>query len=1033
MFAELHCKSHYSFLTGSSAPEELVYQAEALGYQALAITDECSYAGIVKAYKASRNCEIKLIVGSEFLLESEHSLIKLLLLAPSRSAYSEISALITRGRRRSKKGEYRLSSKDLQFGLQHCLAIYVPEHDLSVNAESQLLIQAQLLKKYFKQRLWLGVGLFFIGSDQRHYQSCERVARALEINMVACNDVHMHSQQNKPLQDTLTAIRLNTTVQQLGTNRQANAEKYLKPLHVLKHQYPAALLAESVRIAKLCNFTMTELNYDYPHELVPAGAVPGVYLRQLTLKGAAQRWPEGIPDKVLKQVNYELSIIAELQYDYYFLSIYDIVDFARRRDIYCQGRGSAANSAVCYCLFITEVDPNKSNLLFERFISRERNEPPDIDVDFENARREEVIQYIYSKYTRKRTALTATVISYRRKSAIRDVGKALGLPQSAIDELLASMAWWDKPETLIERFNDNHFSLSAHLSQLYISLVQQVIGKPRHLSQHVGGFLITESPTSTLVPIENAAMEGRTVIQWDKEDIETLGLLKVDVLALGMLTAIHKSVDMINAYTASKPLSLATIPREDKAVYDLLCRGDSVGVFQVESRAQMSMLPRLKPRCFYDLVIEVAIVRPGPIQGNMVHPYLKRRNGEEAISYPNEAIKKVLDRTLGVPIFQEQVIQLTMVAAGFSGGEADQLRRAMASWGKNGDLYQFKEKLLNGMLSNGYSEEFADNLFRQMLGFGNYGFPESHSASFAILVYISAWIKCYHPQAFYCGLLNSQPMGFYSPSQLIQDARRHHVKVLPVCVNNSHWDHGLEVVGQQLALRLGFRLIKGLEQTAIETLIAARTKQSFASLSDLKNRVALRHDLLQGIINADALHSFYDNRRQASWQALEMTGPFAVAGAEQTIDKSPAPYIKPPSAVETLIDDYRSMGLSLNHHPMQLLRKEQPFIRCVSADQLSRCRNKSLVEVAGVVTGRQRPGTSSGVLFMTLEDETGNINVIIWRKLQEYFRSEVLNGKILYIKGTLETRDNVVHVVAGYIENHSAALPAMREKSRDFR
>lgn len=1063
MFAELHCKSHYSFLTGSSAPEELIYQAAALGYQALAITDECSYAGIVKAYKASKDCDVKLIVGSEFLLETDAYAIKLVLLAPNRTAYSEVSALITKGRRRSKKGEYRLSTKDLQFGLQHCLAIYVPEHILSITAESQLLIQARALKKYFKRRLWLGVGLFFSSSDQQHYRNCERTARALKINMVACNDVHMHSQQNKPLQDTLTAIRLNTTVQQLGTNRQINAEKYLKPVHVLKHQYPSALLAESTRIANLCDFTMAELSYDYPHEVVPAGAVPSVYLRQLTLEGANRRWPEGVPEKVLQQVDYELTIIAELQYEYYFLTISDIVDFARRQDIYCQGRGSAANSAVCYCLFITEVDPDKSNLLFERFISRERNEPPDIDVDFENSRREEVIQYIYNKYTRKRTALTATVITYRRKSAIRDVGKALGLPQSVIDELLASMAWWDKPETLLERFSDNRFSLSAHLSQLYISLVQKVINKPRHLSQHVGGFLITESPTSTLVPIENAAMQGRTVIQWDKEDIETLGLLKVDVLALGMLTAIHKSIDMINAYTldqqAYPPLSLATIPREDKAVYDLLCRGDSVGVFQVESRAQMSMLPRLKPRCFYDLVIEVAIVRPGPIQGNMVHPYLKRRNREEKVTYPNEAIKKVLDRTLGVPIFQEQVIQLTMVAAGFSGGEADQLRRAMASWGKNGDLYQFKEKLLNGMLSNGYSGEFADNLFRQMLGFGNYGFPESHSASFAILVYISAWIKCYHPEAFYCGLLNSQPMGFYSPSQLIQDARRHHLTVLPVCVNNSHWDHCLEVIDTdnfhspaighattrqatteqkpQLALRLGFRLIKGLAQTAVEALIAARSDRVFNSLLDLKNRVDLRHASLQQIIDAGALHSFYDNRRQASWQALEMATPFATdnrqEGVGKNMDKSPAPYIKPPSAIETLIDDYRSTGLSLNHHPMGLLRTEEPFIRCVTADQLSSCRNKSLVEVAGVVTGRQRPGTNSGVLFMTLEDETGNINVIIWRKLQEYFRSEVLNGKILYIKGTLETRDNVVHVVAGYIENHSAALPAMREKSRDFR
>ncbi len=1025
MFAELHTKSHYSFLTGASSPEELVYQASSLGYAALAITDECSYAGIVKAYQVSEECGLKLIIGSEFSISVENDQLKLVLLAPNRTAYSEISALITKGRRRSAKGEYALNLSDLRFGLRHCLAIWLP------SSKTYDQLHGQQLARYFKNRLWLGVELFWQSSDQHHYLYCERLSQSLNINMVACNDVHMHHKNRKPLQDTLTAIRLNTTVQKLGKSRQLNAERYLKPLAVLQHQYPSALLEESLRIAELCQFSMKELRYEYPKELVPTGLTPSEYLRRLTEEGASKRWPNGVPNNARKQIEYELNIIQELQYEFYFLTVHDIVAFARSQHILCQGRGSAANSAVCYCLHITEVDPAANQLLFERFISKERNEPPDIDVDFENTRREEVIQYIYNKYSRKRTAITATVITYRRKSAIRDVGKALGLPLNFIEELNRSMAWWDKMDTLSQHLQDRKLDFESGLSVHFFHLVKEIIGTPRHLSQHVGGFLITESPTSTLVPIENAAMPDRTIIQWDKYDIEILGLLKVDVLGLGMLSAIRRALEMINSYSP-KPINVQDIPREDSAVYDMLCAGDSIGVFQVESRAQMSMLPRLKPRSYYDLVIQVAIVRPGPIQGDMVHPYLKRRDGEEAVTYPNDEIKAVLERTLGIPIFQEQVIKLTMVAAGFSGGEADELRRSMASWGKHGNLDQFKDKLINGMLKRGHSKEFAERLFKQIQGFGSYGFPESHSASFALLVYISSWLKLYHPTAFYAGLLNSQPMGFYSPSQLIQDARRHQLVVLPVCVVNSNWAHSLDMSFQPPALRLGLRLVKGVTEEASLKLMASRQHSALTGIDDLKDRKLFNQKEFMKLVKANAFREFDSNRRHAYWQSLKMSEGFGINSAK-TQDEHKASFIKPLQAVESLLADYQSSrGVSLEYHPMQLLRNQFPFQRCTTANQLLTRRNNSLIEISGVVTGRQRPGTASGVIFMTLEDETGNINVVLWKNIQERFRQEILTGQILYIKGSLEHQHGVANVIAGYIERQDHALPNLKARSRDF-
>lgn len=1043
MFAELHTKSHYSFLTGASSPEELVLQAAARGYSAVAITDECSFAGVVKAYQASKQCGIKLIIGSEFFIDVGLEQLQLVLLAPSRVAYTEISALITKGRRRSPKGEYSLALDDLRFGLRHCLAIWLPR-DIGKDVE---LEHGRALKKFFRDRLWLGVELFWQSNDQQRYLYRERLCSELSLNMVACNDVHMHSKQRKPLQDTLTAIRLNTTIQELGLVRQSNAERYMKPLHLLQHLYPAALLHESICIAELCHFTMDELRYQYPRELVPNGLTPPEYLRRIAYEGAALRYPQGVPEKITRLLEYELNIIRELQYEYYFLTVYDIVKFARDVNILCQGRGSAANSVVCYCLFITEVNPALNDLLFERFISKERDEPPDIDVDFESGRREEVIQYIYKKYSRKRTALTATVITYRRKSAVRDVGKALGLPLNFIDELNRSMAWWDKLDALNEQMRKRKLSFDSTLSRQFFKLVKEILGTPRHLSQHVGGFLITESPTSTLVPIENAAMPDRTIIQWDKYDIEILKLLKVDVLGLGMLSAIQRSLGMINQYQ-QPALTMQSIPREDPKVYDMLCAGDSVGVFQVESRAQMSMLPRLRPRSFYDLVIEVAIVRPGPIQGDMVHPYLKRRDGTEPVTYPNAEIKAVLERTLGIPIFQEQVIKLTMVAAGFSGGQADELRRAMASWGKNGDLEQFRDKLIRGMLNRGHSSAFAERLFKQIKGFGSYGFPESHSASFAILVYISSWLKYYHPAAFYAGILNSQPMGFYSPSQLVQDARRHNVTVLPVCINQSEWEHTLETSNGPPALRLGLLLVKGVSEASASALIQSRTSKAFTGIADVKARKLLSRDELAKLVNANAFHQFDDNRRRAYWQALAMDD--VKVSSEQTqpndsgnCSNSKAGYIRPTTPIEEMLADYRSArGVSLNHHPMQLLRNHplyaDKYKRCTSADQLLQRRHNSLIEIAGVVTGRQRPGTASGVIFMTLEDETGNINVVLWRSIQDRFRREILTSQLLYIKGTLEISSNadgeygVANVVAGYIEDQDHVLPKLKARSRDF-
>jgi error-prone DNA polymerase len=1043
-YYELVVQSNFSFLTGASHPDELVNEAKRLGYAGMAITDECSFAGIVRAHVAAQKAGIKLIIGSYFKVDfSSEKDLQLVLLCPNRSAYIEVSSLISRARRRADKGHYQIKLTDLVDFLEHTLIIWLPAKTKLENEQ-----QLKALLPLAQHRLWIGYQRQFRHNDYAYYMQCLSLAKTFHLPMVAHNHVLMHHAERLPLQHCLTAIRLNQPVQQLGQALLANAEQRLHTLAELQDLYPLALLQETQVIAERCTFSLRELRYDYPSEVIPPEIRPIDYLRQLCFQGAQLRWPKGASQKTLNTLERELKIIEALRYEHYFLTVYDIVSFARREGILCQGRGSAANSAVCYCLMITEVDPEQSELLFERFISPERNEPPDIDVDFEHQRREEVIQYIYKKYSRERAALAATVITYRMKSAIRDVGKALGFDNSLLEYLSKSLAWWDKPESLKLYFESAHLANAQHLARRYYQLINQILGFPRHLSQHVGGFVITQNPISTLVPVENASMPERTIIQWDKYDIEALGLLKVDILGLGMLTMLRQCLELTSCYSAIR--SLSDIPKEDPATYQMLCRGDSVGVFQVESRAQMSMLPRLKPQCFYDLVIEIAIVRPGPIQGDMVHPYLRRREGSETVNYPNAQIQSVLERTLGVPIFQEQVIQMAMIAAGFSGGEADQLRRAMASWGRNGDLYQYKEKLIQGMLNNGYSEDYAERLFEQMKGFGSYGFPESHSASFAILAYFSAWLKRHHTAAFYCALLNSQPMGFYSPSQLIQDARRHRIQVLPIDVAHSEWASILEVNGkpllsakhqqitkphQQLAIRLGFHLVKGFNIQAATRLVKARQQTPFNNLQDLVTRAGLNKTEREALVQADTLHQLAAHRYQAQWQALALQeykpllSPLENQLSETLNDGVLLP---PPAEVDDLMMDYQTTGLTLKRHPLAILREQEPVIRCKKAIDLTKMRQGQFAKVAGVVTCRQRPGTAAGVLFLTLEDETGNINVIVWRDKVERYRRAILGSRLLLIKGTIERERKVIHLVAGHIEDISQHLPLFRRMSRDF-
>jgi len=1032
-YAELYCLSNFSFQRGASRPEELVERAVALGYRALAITDECSMAGVVRAHVRARELGLALLIGTEFRFDDGYCL---LLLARSKAGYSALCELITRARRRAEKGRYRISLAEITAAPPaECYAILVPPYIDDTATSFPALPLLRQFARAFGDSGRLGVALHRRGQDQAHLAALLAAATRVELRSLACGAVHMHERSRRALQDVVTCIGLGETLESAWVGLFPNGERYLRGRDELSACYPPELLAESVRVADGCSFSLTQLAYEYPHELVPEGLTATEQLAALTWAGARQRWPEGTKPAVRQQIEKELLLIASLGYEQFFLTVEDIVRFARSEGILCQGRGSAANSAVCFCLGVTEVDPARMNMLFERFISKERNEPPDIDVDFEHQRREEVIQYIYRKYGRERAALAATVITYRTRSAIRDLGKVLGIDAAQLEALARSMAWWDGRSAIPDRLRAMGIDPNVAIMRRFIWLLGQLVGTPRHLSQHVGGFVISEHSLATLVPVENSAMPERTVIQWDKDDLEALGLLKVDVLALGMLTAIRRCFDLIAGFDG-RHLDMASVPAEDPATYRMIQRADTIGLFQIESRAQMAMLPRLKPANFYDLVIEIAIVRPGPIQGGIVNPYLRRRQGLEPVEYLQPELQRVLERTLGVPVFQEQVMELAMVAAGFSAGEADQLRRSMAAWRRLGSVSQFRDKLINGMRARGYEQQFAEALFRQIEGFGEYGFPESHAASFALLTYVSAWLKCHQPAAFTCALLNSQPLGFYSASDLVQDARRHGVEVLSVAVNSSEWDHTLIPDSRpgradQAAIRLGLRLVKKLSRAGAEKLLQARRSGDFANLTALLQRSGINRSDRTALAAAGALDELSGNRHQAHWELLEAT-PVSGDLLAGCTSRQASTQLRPPAEGESLLADYQSLGLSLGRHPLALLRRWLKPLDVLSSANWRRLSNGRPARLCGLVKQRQRPGSANGVIFMTLEDESGTINLIIWPQVVERYRKEILEGRLLVANGTTQKQGAVIHLIVRRLEDHSALLGRLPTSSRDF-
>ena len=1030
-YSELHCKTNFSFLEAASHADELVQRAVELGYHALAITDRNSIGGIVRAHVAAKPYDIKLIVGCELTLLDAPNLIVWI---PCGSAYAALCELLTAGRLRAEKGECNLYFEDVA---QHASTLIAAATVDEQTTENQL----HAFHEIFGDRSYLAASMHRHAEDEDRLARVQQFAQRCRLPIVATGDVHYHVPERMQMQDVLTAIRLGTTVDQIGRERFANAQRHLREIDDIRSlfaQLPIAIERTNA-IADECRFSMDQLKYNYPVELAPEGMTPFEYLHDLSWKGAARRYPQGIPDKVRHLLQHELGLIEELHYEAYFLTVWDLVRFARNRNILCQGRGSAANSAVCYCLGVTAVDPQRMDLLFERFMSRERDEAPDIDVDFEHERREEVLQYIYHKYGRHRAGMTAVVTTYRMRSAIRDAGKALGLSLDRVDALSKQIEGHQHDQNFTQRCEQVGIDPHSIKGAQFVEVVDTLIGFPRHLSQHVGGMVMTQDKLSRLVPIENAAMEGRTVICWDKNDLDDLGILKVDCLGLGMLSAIRRCFQLI-AESTGEQWTLATIPAEDPQVYESICRADTIGVFQIESRAQMSMLPRLQPRCYYDLVIEVAIVRPGPIQGQMVHPYLRRRRGEEPVDYVNDEIRQVLEKTLGVPIFQEQAMRLAVVAAGFTPGEADQLRRAMGAWRRPGVIDKFRHKLVQGMLDRGLSEEFALQVFQQIRGFGEYGFPESHAASFALLVYVSAWLKHYYPAAFAAAIINSQPMGFYAPAQLIRDAQEHGVQVLPIDVNHSDWDCTLEVQPPEnaSAIRVGMRLVVGFSEEHADRIMAARKQQSFTSLEDFSRRTHLPRSVITCLADAGALASLGRDRRQALWETLGQE----TCQADQPLLDQLAAEDEPPVAlpsmqpIQQVFTDYQTTGLTLREHPISFYRDALKSQQVTTAAELKKLPNGKSVHISGLVLMRQRPSTAKGITFVTLEDETGTANLVLYPSVWERFYDVARRSPAWVASGKLESKYSVIHVIVNRLIDFSQFVGTderIRHRSRDFR
>lgn len=1044
-YIDLQVTSNFSFLRGASHPEELVEQAAVYGYKEIAITDRNTLAGIVRAHVAAKKAGMRIIVGCRLdLLDGP----ALLAYPTDKPAYSRLCRLLTIGNLRTEKGACHLYKNDVYDHAEGMKFIVIPPEQLTTSFDFETTF-IDAVKEY-SQRLgphvYLAAARSYLGDDQKRIYQLSQLSSQFHIPLVATNDVHYHIPERRQLQDILTCTREKCTIQNAGFRLHQNAERYLKPIaemHRLFRQYPDAV-ARTQEIAQACRFTLDSLKYVYPEELTTEGRSPQEELTYIAWKGAKERYGEQIPEQISSAISYELKFIAEMNYAAYFLTVYDIVRFARKQGILCQGRGSAANSTVCYCLGITSVDPTQIALLFERFISSARNEPPDIDVDFEHERREEVIQYIYNKYGRDRAAIVATVTQHHHKGAIRDVGKAMGLSVDIINRLSSSI-WhhWDEELSEQRVAQQGLDTNDPHLKKV-LELTEQMVGFPRQLGQHTGGFVITQDKLSDLCPILNARMKGRTCIEWNKDDIDALGFLKIDVLALGMLTCIRKAFDLAKAHH-NKDYTLANIPPERKEVYDMISKADTIGVFQIESRAQQSMLPRLKPQEFYDLVIEVAIVRPGPIQGDMVHPYLRRRNKEEAEDYPSDELREILSRTKGVPLFQEQAMQIAMVAANFSPAEADELRRSMATFKAKGIVIKFEQKLIEGMKAKKYDEEFARRIFRQLEGFGSYGFPESHAASFALLVYVSSYIKCFHPDVFACALLNSMPMGFYQPAQIVIDARKHHVEVRPVDVNHSDWDNTLEYTDDQInpagqntihplattegsknskycALRLGFRQVKGLQQEELKMFVSGR-KPPYKTILEIRD-TGVAQATLEKLADADAFRSMGMDRRQALWEISAMgdrpIGMFSGTPSESTAEK---PVTLPRmSDAEHVVHDYSATSLSLRAHPVSFIREKLSMLHISSASELNNTSDGSPVKVAGLVLVRQRPGTASGICFITIEDETGQANLVVFQKLYQQFRNEILQARLLMVEGQLQREGEVIHVIVKRCYNMNKLL-----------